>query len=105
MMAETGQEGRAENQRGQLQLPWAARGLLCTFKAQLESQRPVTPAREAQSMHICGPQKACGVAPVARRPQSRQLRENKNRMQACGANPFLENMARKETTGTGQGVL
>lgn len=47
MMAETGQEGRTENRARRSAAPWAARGFLPTFKAQVGSRRPVSPPREA----------------------------------------------------------
>ena len=47
VMADTGQEGGAENTAGRTSALRAAWGFSCAFKAQAESQRPAGPGREA----------------------------------------------------------
>ena len=101
MMADIGQEGGAENIAGRTSALRAAWGFSWAFKAQAESQRPVGPGREGGvAPHTCGtlrpataskaghPQRACSAALVADGPQSRQLRENEGRRQACSSDLF-----------------
>ena len=100
VMADTGQEGGAENTAGRTSALRAAWGFSCAFKAQAESQRPAGHGREAWPTHTCGtlrpasaskashPQRACSVALVADGPRSRPLHENESRRQACSSNLF-----------------